>query len=50
MGGNGELWETAAMTLSPVAITLIGFIGSNLALVGFFIANRAVAQLSKVDA
>ena len=38
------------MTPSPVAITLIGFIGANLSLVTFFILQRTVALLTKVEA
>ena len=46
----GERNRERFMSMSPVAITLIGFIGANLALVGLFMIHRTVAHLTKVEA
>ena len=38
------------MTMTPVAITLVSFIGVNMTLVGLFLVNRIVERFSRVEA
>lgn len=38
------------MSYSPVVITLLSFIGVNVALVGCFFVNRLIERLSRVEA